>query len=168
MIFLIQQIFLYTTALYAARRDEKLKALLGQSVSMVASQIEFSGDIPDQRVFISSPGNIFSYAKNLVPLIAGALITMSATVGPDAFGANIKVVNSVDSSEISQVCQADISAEVMEDMNAMGYARWQELCIIEMRARQRTQFDSGMTLTKPDRKSSDFPTGSIPLPRPRP
>jgi hypothetical protein len=159
--FLIQQMFLYTAALYAANQEGKITDVGSQPISIVAAGIEFSGDIPDQRIFISSPGNIFSYAKNVVPLIAGALISLSATVGVDAHGAELLIVNSADQSDISKQCQADIAAEVMDDMKAMGYDRWKELCAVELRARQRTKVDPGMSVANPRNHGKDEHTGSI-------
>lgn len=65
-------------------------------------------------------------------------------MGGSAIERPISVVNSADDSDFSTKCRADIEAEVRSELRVMGYARWQELCSIEEKARERTQIDPGM------------------------
>ena len=149
--FLIQQLFLYTTALFAARNTAVPIDVENRTVTDVVSSIDFSEDIPGQRIQIESPGNIVLYGINIIPLVTGVLMSLAAAVGPEAIDSQLVIDNSSDNSHISAQCTADIQQEVLNDLNAMGYARWQEVCLIEARARERTNVDPGMTTgTVPD------------------
>lgn len=144
--FLFQQIVLYAAALHENRMEDNIANLSKLPISVVASRIEFSEDIPDQRISINSPGHIVVYARNIIPIVAGALMTISAATGAVGDGElTVEIVNSVDKSAHSLECVADVQEEVLGDLNAMGYARWQELCEIESQARKRTMLDSGMS-----------------------
>lgn len=149
--FLFQQILLYTSALHESRHEANIQGISEKPIAVVAAGIEFSEDIPDQRIEINSPGHIVVYARNLIPVVAAALMTLSSVAGPDALAAEIVIVNTADNSQISKECEADVHQEVIGDINTMGYARWKELCEIEMQARRRTQIDAGMSATaEPD------------------
>lgn len=143
--FLFQQIVLYVASLHEAKAEGNIKDIARKSIAVVASQIDFSEDIPDQRISINSPGHIVVYAKNIIPLIAGVMMALSAAAGgEDIRGADIEILNSLDDGQVSRECISDIQSEVSEDIDVMGYARWQELCTIEMQARKRTKIRSGM------------------------
>lgn len=144
--FLFQQIILYVAALYEFNRDNKSNIDVTRSIAMVASTVDMNEDIPDLRISIDSPGHIVIFNRNLIPLVAGVLMALSASVGAAEMTETlqIKVVNTSDNSAVSKECQADIGAEVVDDLKAMGYQRWQEMCEIEARARSRTNINPGM------------------------
>lgn len=146
--FLFQQIVLYTAALHESRHEANINDIASKAISVVVSELEFSQDIPDQRISINSPGHIVVYAKNIIPLVAGVLMTIAAATGSIGEGigkyAEIVIENSADRGQVSSQCVSDIQQEVIGDMVAMGYQRWQELCMIEEQARKRTQISSGI------------------------
>ena len=150
--FLFQQIVLYTAALFENNSEQNIDDIANKAIAVVASSIEFSTDIPDQRISINSPGHISVYSKNIIPIVAAVFICLASAHSDTAFGAaaqakvsEIEIVNSADKSSVSNECTADVSQEVINDLNAMGYSRWQELCQIEEQARKRTQLSSGMS-----------------------
>jgi hypothetical protein len=145
--FLFQQIVLYAAALHEGRHEGNISDIAATPISLVVSKLEFSQDIPDQRIQINSPGHIVVYSKNIIPLVAGIFMSMSAMAGDAGHSAAVVIENSADTSQVSKECVADIKQEVMEDMIAMGYKRWQELCTIEAQARKRTQISSGIEAT---------------------
>ncbi len=141
------QLVLYVAKLFEKSVEDGAINIAGsESIASVAASIESPEDVPDQRISISSPGFIVVYSKNIIPLVAGVLIALAATTGqalaPDQ--AEFLILNSADGSALSAQCQADVHAEVMSDLVAMGYQHWQELCRIEQLARQRTQLNSGI------------------------
>ncbi|TPL51616.1 hypothetical protein [Mesorhizobium sp. B2-4-6] len=144
--FLFQQIVLYAAALHENNQEGNIKNVKSTSISVVVSKLDFSQDIPDQRISINSPGHIVVYSKNIIPLVAGVFMALSAALASagDLSTTKIVIENSTDSGQISQECVSDIQQEVMDDMVAMGYQRWQELCTIEAQARKRTQISSGV------------------------
>jgi hypothetical protein len=146
--FVFQQIVMYTAALHGLRMEGALDDISKHSIAGLASSIGYSNDIPDQSVEINSPGHIVVYAKNIIPIVVASMIAISATVGVGAQNANIVVTNSVDSSALSQECQVEVAAEVKEDLTAMGYDRWQELCQLEVQARQRSGLEAGVTVAE--------------------
>lgn len=144
--FLFQQIVLYAAALHENNQEDNIKDIATTAISIVVSQLNFSEDIPDQRISINSPGHIVVYSKNIIPLVAGVFMALSvlSSSATDIHKIPIVIENSADSGQISSECVSDIQQEVMEDMVAMGYQRWQELCTIEAQARKRTQISSGV------------------------
>lgn len=146
--FLVQQLFLYSSALFEHSNEDNISNFSDKSISVVVSEITFSEDIPDQRIVINSPGHIVLYAKNIVPLLSAVLIAMAASSTPVSSGSvEILIKNSADSAPLSKTCEAEIASEVMEDIRVMGYARWQELCHIANEAKRRTGLDSGMNVS---------------------
>lgn len=144
--FLFQQIVLYAAALHENRQEDNIKDIAKRAISVVVSELDFSQDIPDQRISINSPGHIVVYSKNIIPIIAGvfmALAVLTSTTSKISAD-DVVIENSVDRSQISQECISDVKQEVVDDLKAMGYQRWQELCTIEAQARKRTQISSGM------------------------
>jgi len=150
--FLIQQITLYVAALHENSAENNIQDLRSTPLSVIASSIEYSEDIPDLRISIHSPGFIVLYSKNLIPILTGVMMALASSTGDlaAADGSSLRVINSVDASVSSVECQADIQAEATADLIAMGYARWQELCAIEAQARQRTGIDPGMSVQRLD------------------
>ena len=144
--FLFQQIVLYISALHEDYFEGNIEDIASKPIAVIASSIEYSDDIPDLRISINSPGHIVLYAKNMIPIVVAAMMTVAAAAPPAAAGETplVSFVNSVDRSSASKECQADVTAEVMEDLAAMGYVRWQELCAIEAQARLRTGINPGM------------------------
>jgi hypothetical protein len=148
--FLIQQIFLYSSALFENTQEDNINNFSDKAISVVVSEIVFSEDIPDQRIVINSPGTIILYGKNIVPLLSAVLLTIAAsTLELDANSPNISIVNSADTAALSKTCEAEIAAEVLDDIKVMGFARWQELCKIAAEARKRTGINPGMNATSP-------------------
>lgn len=143
--YLLNQVVLYITALHESLHDGHIKDIDKRSMSDVVSSIVFSSDIPEQRVIIQSPGFIVLDAKNVIPMVAGVFMAMSAaTAGAGELPAP-QIVNTSDQSQLSQQCVADIQDEVDKDIEMMGYRRWQELCRAELQARERTKLNSGMS-----------------------
>ncbi len=146
--FLFQQVILYVAALHENTMDENIQRISERSLASVAGSISTDSDIPLQRISIASPGHIVLYAKNVIPIIAGAVMVLATSAGPSlADGGNgFKVINSIDNSEVSKACQIDIHAEISDDIIAMGYKRWQELCELQEQNKARTLVDPGMTV----------------------
>lgn len=147
--FLFQQIVLYVAALHEHRQEGNIKEIKNSSISLVVSKIEFSEDIPDQRISINSPGHIVVYSSNIIPLVAGVMMTLAAGgAGPadaaDGAPPQVLIENTADPSHVSIECVSDIQNEVVDDMTAMGYDTWRELCMIYRQAQGRTQLDAGM------------------------
>lgn len=144
--FLFQQIVLYAAALHENNQEGNISDIANKAISVVVSELNFSEDIPDQRIYINSPGHIVVYSKNIIPLVAGVFMALAVlTVStPGIAAAEIVIENSVDNTQISKECVSDIKQEVDDDMKAMGYQRWQELCTIEAQARKRTEISSGI------------------------
>jgi hypothetical protein len=157
--FLIQQLILYPVALRESAYIEEMDEFNPEDpISVTISKIKFFDEIPDQRISISSPGHIVVYARNLLPLIIGVMISTAAAVPVDAVSKplpKVVVVNSADQSSTSKKCQSDVAAEVDSDINAMGYSRWRELCLIEFEARKRTDLSPGMPTTITRSKLAD-------------
>jgi hypothetical protein len=154
--FLIQQIFLYASALFENSNDENIFNFSGKSISLVVSEISDSQDIPDQRIVISSPGYIVLYASNIVPLLSAVLIASSAIPGAGrSQPSDIVVTNSADSGTLARQCLGEIAREVSSDLRIMGFARWQELCKITTEAKKRTGLNSGMIATQSPSDGSD-------------
>lgn len=150
--YFFQEIMLYVTALYAKSHDHDLSNLSGKSISSLVRELQRSEALPDLRININSPGHIVSYAKKLTPIIAGVLIALSAS---DALCDDaqindppIVITNSADDSQIANECVADVQREVLEDLKAMGYEHWQEICKSEKLIREHTGLNSGMTVKK--------------------
>lgn len=144
--FLFQQITLYVAALFADRQDGDAGSVANLPISVVASRIRFSDDIPDQRISINSPGFIVLYSKNLIPILVGALMTIAVTAGAAGVTGTpvVNIVNSADQGSVSEQCVLDIQEEVMGDMQMMGVGRFRELCEIAAQAERRTQINPGM------------------------
>lgn len=148
--FLFQQIVLYTSALHENLNENNIDVSTN-SISVIASQIEYSEDIPELKMNINSPGHIVVLSDNIIPLVTGVLIALAAATNAagDTAMPSVKIVNSADQGPFALECVADVQAEAMQDLRAMGYPRWQELCMIEQQARKRTGLSSGMD-TSPD------------------
>jgi hypothetical protein len=141
--FLVQKLFLYATALYDNNQKTRHSDLSKTSLLDVVSHIEFSEEIPDQRIIIRSPGSIVLYSRNIVPLVAGVLIALSAVTAGE-MPSTITIINSQDKSDASLQCQLGVQQEVISDLQMMGYARWVEWCKAEIEARKRTAIQPGM------------------------
>ncbi|PQZ26176.1 hypothetical protein CQZ93_19610 [Ochrobactrum vermis] len=149
--YLFQQVVLYITALHEAKNDENIKDISSKPISEVVSEIDFSDDIPDQRIAINSPGHIVIYAKNIIPLLTAVMIAMAsvnAQAGSKLPPDEIVITNSVDQSSLSKQCIAEVAEEATYEIDAMGYQRWQELCKIEQAQRKRTGLSSGVVVTE--------------------
>lgn len=150
--YLFQEIMLYITALYARSHDKTLANIENKTISDLVREIQRSEIIPDLRININSPGYIVSYAKTLTPIIAAVLIALSAgealTDAGEIIAPQIQIINSADDSQAAQECQADVQREVLEDLKAMGYERWQEICKSAQLIRGHTGLTSGMVVNK--------------------
>jgi len=162
--FLVQQIFLYASALFENNQEENITDISEKSLLAVVSEIEFSEDIPDQRIVIQSPGNIVLYSKNIIPLVAGVLMALSAACAGGDAPTKVKIVNSADGSQISLSCVLDIEHEVEADMELMGTKRWVEWCKAEVEARKRTNIRPGMgtEISSQTGQTSPLKSGSAP------
>ncbi len=149
--YLFQQVVLYITALHEAKNEGNITRISAKPISEVVSEIDFSDDIPDQRIVINSPGHIVIYAKNLIPLLTAVMIAMAsanAQAASDVPPDRIVITNSVDQGKLSKQCAADIEQEATFEIDAMGYQRWRELCKIEQAQRNRTGLTSGVIVTE--------------------
>jgi hypothetical protein len=153
--FLVQQIFLYTCALFENNHEENIENISDKSLLEVVSEIEFSADIPDQRIEIQSPGNIILYSRNIIPLVTGVLMMLSALAPAGEVPKNIKIVNTADDGQTSKECEVDIAKEVETDLQLMGVQRWIEWCKAEKEARKRTEIQPGMQIQLPDGDQND-------------
>jgi hypothetical protein len=79
--FMINQVFLYVSALYGASNGKLSSGAVSGSISQAIANLQFSQEIPFQRIQIQSKGSIVLYSKNIVPLVIGILIAMSSTLG---------------------------------------------------------------------------------------
>lgn len=158
--FLFQQVVLYTAALHEAREEDNIDEVGKQPIWSVVAGIEFSDDIPDQRISINSPGHIVVYSKNIIPIVAAVMIALSASgaTAADLQTAGIVIENSADKSQASRECVADVNAEVIDDLTAMGYNRWKELCQIAEQQRKRTELSSGMSVEPREPTTQGKPT----------
>ena len=131
---------MYVAALYENNLENNIDGISTQSIATIVSQLQFSEDIPDQRININSPGHIVAYSKNLIPIVAAVVIALcsNAAIADPSAPPTIEIVNSADDSTASKECQADVKNEVLEDLKVMGYERWQELCGLEENTRKRT------------------------------
>ena len=86
--------------------------------------------IPDLVVDISSPGSLILSCRKTVPFVAQALIALTLlgaeAVWKAAQADQITVTNS--KAPAGDACTADVAKEVLEQLNMMGYARWQRMC----------------------------------------
>lgn len=150
--FLFQQIVLYIAALYENNHDGGIKNIDKETIASIVARINFSDELPGQRIQIQSPGHIVNYSKNLIPLIVGAMLALSSSSAcadsdfNDAKVPIVKVVNTVDDGALSDECTANVEKELYDDLKAMGYERWQEFCKLERDTRRRTKIDSGMSV----------------------
>ncbi len=86
--------------------------------------------IPDLAVDISSPGTLKLTCRKAVPFVIQALIALTL-LGADAVweaaqAQQLTVQNS--QAPAGDACSADVAKEVLEQLNMMGYARWQQMC----------------------------------------
>ena len=144
--YLLNQVVLYVAALHENYHESNIKDFALKSISDVVAHISFSDDIPELRVVIQSPGFIVIDAKNVIPIIASIFMTIGTGGGACAEPPSAKIVNSADQSALSKQCVGDIEMEVNQDIEMMGYKRWQELCRAEREARQRALLNPGMTV----------------------
>jgi hypothetical protein len=86
--------------------------------------------IPDLAVNISSPGSVILSCRRAVPFVAQALLALallgSDTVWDAVHAQQVKIENSRASA--GDACTAAVATEVLEQINLMGYARWQRMC----------------------------------------
>ena len=153
--FIFQQIVLYMSALHSIDDHQKRTHISEFTIpDIVLRNMDHSG-IPNQRISIHSPGYIVLFARNIIPIVTGAIMSLSSAAGSEVNPSEIQleIKNSVEASDQSDVCVANVEKEVYDDLIAMGYLRWQELCRLEERARSRTQVDSGMLAKSVDKMS---------------
>jgi hypothetical protein len=86
--------------------------------------------IPDLAVDISSPGSLTLSCRKAIPFVAQALIALtvlgSDTVWTAVQAQQVTVQNS--QAPAGDACTSDVAKEVLEHINMMGYARWQQMC----------------------------------------
>lgn len=139
----LQRLFLFSSGAFALPRDS-LQSLPFSEIVDRAAETE---DMPDQRIAISSPGHMVLYKKSLVPIVAAALISTALISGAGdsiAQTPTVEIVNSADDSEAADLCNVDVAAEVNGELQAMGFTKWQELCMIAARSRIRAGVDTRM------------------------
>jgi hypothetical protein len=110
---------LATTSLNAKSLDEIIDLLTNDAY------------VPGLSVNINSPGSLVLSCAKVVTLVAAGVLALSVLDADDTWKAVAQgsvVIQNSETPDPNNKCNAQVSAEVLEQLKLMGIERWKELC----------------------------------------